>query len=271
MNTGSYDIHRSHRDIDSEVARLHLQATAAWKKELRNLVGFGLRDGMSILEVGSGPGHITEYLMEALPAAQFTAVEVDGALADQARLRLEHREPERLRIIHASVLDSGLPDNTFDFAIARLVFQHLPDPHAAASEILRLLKRGGHLVIIDSDDALWGLSEPEIPEMAAALGDYGRIQAAQGGNRLSGRALLRTLDRAGFTNLDLEALLNHSDQLGLEALLPHLDPDRLLPLVNSGAMSASRLEDFRASHQRFLNTPDPMLMMLLIMACGEKP
>jgi ubiquinone/menaquinone biosynthesis C-methylase UbiE len=269
MNGISYDIESSHRDAASEAARLHVQASAAWKKEMRNLTGFGLRDGMAILEVGCGPGYVTEHLLEALPTSRITAIEIDAALAQQATDRL--RTFHRVQIVHAALLDAELPDAAFDFAIARLVFQHLPDPVAAATSILRMLKPGGRLVIVDSDDALWGLSDPAIPEMDTALQIYGQAQAAQGGNRRIGRALLRILREAGFVNLDLEALVNHSDQLGLDALLPHLDPDRLLPLVAHGAMPASTYTAFKASQKRFAEATAPILIMLMLMACGEKP
>ncbi|RYU58577.1 methyltransferase domain-containing protein [Methylolobus aquaticus] len=269
MSTVSYDIDSSHRDAASEAARLQVQATAGWTKEMRNLTGFGLRDGMAVLEVGCGPGYITGHLLKALPTSRITAIEIDAALAQQTADRLG--SCDRLQIVHAALLDAELPDAGFDFAIARLVFQHLPDPVAAAVGILRMLKPGGKLVIVDSDDALWGLSDPEIPEMDAALQIYGHAQAAQGGNRRIGRALLRILEKAGFVNLDLEALLNHSDLLGLDALLPHLDPDRLLPLVAHGAMSGSTFAAFKASQMRFTEATAPLLMMLLLMACGEKP
>jgi SAM-dependent methyltransferase len=168
-------------------------------------------------------------------------------------------------------MNIDLPDASVDFAIARLVFQHLSDPCGAAREILRTLKPGGKLVVIDSDDGLWGLSDPEIPEMGAALTTYGQAQAALGGNRRIGRSLLRILAGAGFVNLDLEALISHSDQLGLEALLPHLDPDRLLPLVAAGVLSEATLHCFQASHRNFLGAQDPLLMMVLVMACGQRP
>ena len=47
-------------NIEKEIERLRGQALWGWDKESRNLNWFGLIDGMSILEVGSGPGFVTE-------------------------------------------------------------------------------------------------------------------------------------------------------------------------------------------------------------------
>jgi hypothetical protein len=137
--------------------------------------------------------------------------------------------------------------------------------------MLRTLKPGGKLVIIDSDDAIWGLSEPAIPELSAVLQVYGQAQAMQGGNRLVGRFLVRLLQQAGCINPDLEVLVSHSDLIGLDALLPHLDPDRLMPLVSCGALPADALDAYRASHRTFTGADSPQLIMLLLMACGQKP
>jgi len=267
----SYDPHTSHRDLDSEIERLRVQALAGWTKELRQLMRWGLRDGMSLLEVGAGPGFITERLLQAFPEARVTAIEIDPCLAQQAEARLAKLAGNRLRVVPASLLASGLAAEQFDFAIARLVFQHLPEPVAAAREILRMLKPGGRLAIIDSDDGVWGLAEPPIPEMAAILEHYGRAQATHGGNRQIGRHLWRILEGAGFVNLELEAIVNHSDELGLSALLPQLDPDRLSPLVATGALDMCTLDAFRSSLKDFEADSHPVLAMLMLLAAGTRP
>lgn len=271
MTLRSYDVSSSHRDVDSEIKRLRLQALSSWKKELRNLVRFGLRDGMSVLDVGCGPGFITDNLLRSFPEIRVTAVDMDDTLAKKARRYLEGQPAERVRVVNASILNSGLVENSFDFAVARLVFQHLPQPNDAAREIRRLLRPGGKLVIIDSDDAIWGLADPAIPEMGAVLETYGRAQSAQGGNRLVGRHLWRTLENAGYINLDSDAVVAHSDEIGLECFSEQLDVGRLRPLTEAALLSEEQLNQFGLSCQRLFAAARPLILMVLLMACGEKP
>ncbi len=54
--SGSYHLPASHRDAQAEIERLAAQAHSGWDKESRTLSWFGLKDGMSVLELGSGPG-----------------------------------------------------------------------------------------------------------------------------------------------------------------------------------------------------------------------
>jgi hypothetical protein len=43
-----------------------------------------------------------------------------------------------------------------------------------------------------------------------------------------------------------------------------------LPLVKDGVLSEEELENLRISHTRFLASPAPYILMLSLMACGEK-
>ena len=67
-------------NIEKEIERLRGQALWGWDKESRNLSWFGLVDGMSILELGSGPGFVTEQLIALCPNSHITCVEIDRDL-----------------------------------------------------------------------------------------------------------------------------------------------------------------------------------------------
>ncbi len=270
-SSGSYKLPASHREAQAEVERLAAQAQSGWDKEARMLSWFGLKDGMSVLEAGSGPGFITEQLLTLLPTSPVTCVEIDRALLDQAAQRLHPEANPRLRLVEGSVMDTHLEGDQFDFAYARLLFQHLTDPLAAAKEIWRVLKPGGKLVVNDIDDELFGLFEPALPEFAPVLKAFGQAQAARGGNRHIGRRLGHVLTAAGFQNIDLEVIGSHSIGIGVDPFLRHINPDRMRSLVERGLLSAEDLERYRVALAAWAALPDAYTIWLSLMICGEKP
>lgn len=225
---------------------------------------------MSLLELGSGPGFITEALLTLLPNSQITCVEIDPQLIERAKQYLRGKAKDKVQYLEGSLMELQLGDDSYDFAYARLVFQHLPDPISTAKEIRRVLKPGGRLVIYDIDDEIFGLFQPALPEISIAIEKMGQAQAAGGGNRNVGRSLWRILKAAGFINLDLEIIATHSDDIGIEPFLPQLDPDRMLRLVKMGLLSEQELDKIRTARATFLTAPDKFILMLSLMACGEK-
>ncbi len=269
--SGSYDLHNSHRSVEAEVRRLAAQARSGWTKEARVLSWFGLQDGMSVLEVGSGPGFTTAQLLALLPTSHITCVDVDRTLLDQATAHLQDKGGERVQFIEGSVMALELEDNQFDFVYARFLFQHLADPLGAAREIWRVLKPGGKLVIFDIDDGLFGLFAPPIPEFTPVLEAFGAAQTARGGNRHIGRNLPQILKTANFANIDVEAIASDSSTRGVADYLQHIHPDRMQPLVDAGLLTEAQLADYSAALDTFLAAPAAYTLWLSFVVCGEKP
>jgi len=276
-DTGSYD-KKVHRDIQSEMDRLAAQATPGWKKESRTLSCLGLSDGMSILEVGSGPGYVTKQLLASFPNSHVTCLEPDPDMLKNAKHLIGDKDGARVRFIEGSITvadtdthtDAELAAEQFDVAYARLLFQHLADPVAAAASIHGLLKPGGRLIVNDIDDELFGIFQPAITELSQIIESFGQAQKERGGDRHIGRRLWGILEAAGFSNMDLEMLVSHSGMIGTEPFVAQLDPDRFQSLVDQKLMADQSLADFRASLANFEQSPDAFSMWLSFMVCGQK-
>ncbi|MGB3266700.1 MAG: class I SAM-dependent methyltransferase [Microcoleus sp.] len=266
---GSYKANTYNLEFEQEIQRLKAQVLLSWKKEARTLKWFGLADGMNVLEAGSGPGFFTEKLLELLPNSSITAVEIDPSLHEKAVEYLQDKGGGRVNRIQMSIANTGLDDNTFDFAIARLLFVHLPEPVAAAREIFRILKPGGKLVIVDSDaDLFWLTTPPWSVEIVREK--FKQVMSSRGGDLSVGRNLCRILKEAGFGSIDLEAVVSHSDIIGIEAFEPLLDSGPILQLVKQGLISESEIASYLVSRDEFVAAGDRLMMSFWLMACGEK-
>ncbi|MHB8620431.1 MAG: methyltransferase domain-containing protein [Chloroflexota bacterium] len=216
---------------------------------------------------------MTELLLRGLPGSSVTAVELDQAMIDVAAGRLARMGGAvgRFAIARQSIMNTDLPDEAFDFALARYVFQHLAAPDMAVEEILRLLKPGGRLAIIDVDDRIGGMMDPPIDGLAAVVEGVRRAQAVRAGNRDLGRALWRMLEGNGFEELALDVVAAHSDELGLDVFLPQLHPDRFLPFVLPEGLTQADWQRYRDGYAAFVASPSPFVMVLILIVSGRKP
>src|SRR5438045_1481750 len=109
----SYDASSQRIGLENEIQRLRDQTLIAWAKESRNLRWFGLREDMSVLELGSGPGFVTEQLLDLVPNGSVTAVEIDPMLIERAQNYLRGKDEGRWRVIEGNIMRMDLPDNGF--------------------------------------------------------------------------------------------------------------------------------------------------------------
>jgi SAM-dependent methyltransferase len=168
-------------------------------------------------------------------------------------------------------MQKDLPADSFDFAYARLLFQHLRDPRSALVEIHRVLKPGGTLVIHDIDVGLGEIYEPRDPAADAIEQRLHEGRALRGGNPRIGRQLWRLFAATGYTDMDLEVVPVHTDKLGTAQLFPdEWDPGDFKLALDLGIMTADDLEIMRQVHLATQASPDKYALFVSLMVCGRK-
>jgi ubiquinone/menaquinone biosynthesis C-methylase UbiE len=271
MNSqSSYNIQTIAGNVEKEINRLQAQVELFWDKELKHYIEFGIRDGMSIVELGSGPGFVTEKIIEKFPNSNITAVEIDTLLTDYARNRLSQKNITQVEVIPGSIMETGLPENSFDFAITRLVMEHLPDPVNAGREVFRILKPGGKAVFIDNDFEMHIMTYPHIPELRELYDAYCQARYAEGGNPKLGRELPSLLKKCGFANIDFEIISAHSDIVGEEKFFKSEGIGIPAKLVQDGFLSSKALGKISFGWRNTLRSEGHSIMRQLYLAAGEK-
>jgi len=107
------------------------------------------------LELGAGTGLNHDLYPEAVTDLVLT--EPFGPMADQLRKKVAHL-PRPVEVVQAPAEALPFPDDSFDTAALTLVLCTVPDPHAALSEIDRVLKPGGRFLFLEHVRA----SEPRL-------------------------------------------------------------------------------------------------------------
>lgn len=193
------------------------ESAEALTRRARILDALALKPGDRVLDVGCGPGHQVAQLSAAVGNTGLVeGVDVAEEAVEIARRRCATLGNVRFQVGNASRLPYG--DNVFDAVMSSQVFEYLDDVPAALSEVRRVLKVGGRVLIHDTDwgTAVWRSSDPD--RMA-------RIMKAWDGhlaNPFLPRELGSRLIDAGFANVQAEALVQlatHYDESSAGALL----------------------------------------------------
>jgi ubiquinone/menaquinone biosynthesis C-methylase UbiE len=106
---------------------------------------FQLADGMSVLDVGTGTGVLLPFLAEAIGSkGRVLAMDFSFKMLEKAKLR---PTPATSYLLNASVEAIPLPSGYFDCVTCFAAFPHFPDKLKALSEMVRVLKNGGYILI----------------------------------------------------------------------------------------------------------------------------
>lgn len=107
-----------------------------------------------VLDVGSGAGQILGHLLKRTrPDARLVGIDLSHQMLRRARNRLKSRRP---LYIAGDLTQMPFPDNTFDCVTCGWVIEHLPDPQPGLREFHRVLKPGGSVLLLATEDTLSG-------------------------------------------------------------------------------------------------------------------
>jgi 2-polyprenyl-3-methyl-5-hydroxy-6-metoxy-1,4-benzoquinol methylase len=143
-----YDRLAREHPIDDYYARAPWPIRLVEQRRLAIIRAFvGPADGLEVLEVGSGGGHV----LRMFPSARLTAIDVSDVYLENARRNLAGYD---VRFLKGEVDKLDLPDASFDRIVCTEVLEHVVDPDAVLAAIARLLRPAGVAVITVPNDPL---------------------------------------------------------------------------------------------------------------------
>lgn len=96
-----------------------------------------------VLINGAGSGLDLPFLP---PGPQYTALDLNPSMLARARKRIGTAE---VKLELGNAMQLPYPDNSFDLVISHLIVAVTPQPEKTLAEALRVLRPGGHVLIMD--------------------------------------------------------------------------------------------------------------------------
>lgn len=125
---------------------LSLGRTKAWRRAATKIIAPA--PGMKILDIAAGPGSSSEPLHKAGATVLSTDFS-EGMLAQGRKSR------PYLSFSMADALDLPFDDENFDVATISFGLRNTADYHKALAEALRVVKKGGRMVVVEFSHPTW--------------------------------------------------------------------------------------------------------------------
>lgn len=159
-----------------------------------------LEPGLSLLDVGCGPGTITADLAQLVAPGPVTAIEVNDDILSKAANEAGKRGATNLTFELGDVYQLAYADDSFDIVHAHQVLQHLSDPVAALREMARVTRPGGIVAVRDADYA--GMSwAPADQRLDFWMDTYRKVAKQNQAEPDGARHLLSWALEAGFDDI----------------------------------------------------------------------
>jgi ubiquinone/menaquinone biosynthesis C-methylase UbiE len=102
---------------------------------------------LEVLDVATGTGEFARAL--APHVATVTGIDATDAMLQKGEDFVRQHEISNIRFQKGIVEDLPFESETFDVVASRYAFHHFADPKPVLSEMARVCKKGGHLLIVD--------------------------------------------------------------------------------------------------------------------------
>jgi SAM-dependent methyltransferase len=192
-----------------------------------------------VLDVGCGPGTDTIPLAQLVgEGGQIVGIDHDEAMIAEADQRAEQAGVTAwVKHRHADAMILPFEANYFNSSRSERLFQHLSSPEQALSEMVRVTKPGGWIVVLDTD---WNTMSIDTTEFGTEqrLKRFRTDQFLR--NAAAGRQLYRLFRLQQLKDVSVEMCPIHSTDYGFVRQGAMLDEEELDALA-AGVVTADEL------------------------------
>lgn len=194
--------------MDNTDENLRLDLKTNPKVLERQMAWAGLTPGMSVADMGCGPGKTTWHIHRLVqPHGRVTGVDIAPERVSHAR---EHYPGDGIRYVEADVREPMDHLGTFDFIFVRFVLEYYrAEAKGIVENIAALLKPGGTLFLVDLDHnclSHYGIS----PALESAInGVMATLEKTASFDPYAGRKLYSYLYDLEFSDIRVDVGCHH--------------------------------------------------------------
>jgi ubiquinone/menaquinone biosynthesis C-methylase UbiE len=228
-----------------------------------------IKPGQIVLDVGCGPGTDTIQLARQVsPSGQIIGVDYDTMMIAEAEQRAEKAGVSDW-VIHkcADAVELPFESDYFDACRAERLFEHLLDPAKALSEMVRVTKSGGWIVLLDSDWGTFSIDANEI-ETERRLVRFFSEQIVNNG--YSGRQLYRLFKQQGIADISTQMCGVTFTDYPFTRKLVLMDKSESEALAQ-GVIKIQELEQLHVFWEQANANGDFFASVSMILVSGRKP
>ena len=223
-----------------------------------------------VLSVGCGPGVILSAVTNLDASIRATGIDVSEVRLQQAREK--NRENPRVQFVCGDAHSMEFKSDNFDLVYCRMLLQYLKEKERAVSEMARVCKPGGTVLLQDLDgQLLWHY--PEDPSVQRMLEKVVAALGATGFDPFVGRKLFWLARNSGLRNIEVQAECYHLIAGEAE---PHILEQWELKLEIAKPQLARVLGSERKAEEQslafleYLRRPDTLTYSTVFTVAGEK-
>ena len=180
----------------------------------------GVREGAHVLDVGCGLGDVTRELAALVgKTGRVVGVDLSENMVAESRRRTEGTGLS-VAFQRGDIHQLNLPLESFDACRSSRVFLYLDDPRKALSELVRLTRPGGTVLIFEPEFDSWLLDGPN-PSVVRKLVHFWTDQLRNPwiGRQLPGMFRAQGLHRVSVTPVAATWSLQHLETFGLRSVM----------------------------------------------------
>ena len=175
-------------------AILAVQASGDAADQINRLARLmGWKPGTTVADIGAGDGKYSFAAAKQVgPAGKVYATEIDAKKLEELRGEVAKRKLQNVVVVDSKEADTNLPTGCCDAIFLRRVYHHLTKPAEFDGNLVRSLKPGGRLAIIDFPPR-------------AGLDPVEGVPSNRGGHGIPQKIVIEELTAAG---LQMEKVVN---------------------------------------------------------------